>query len=189
MWTGLSAWLAHHLREKIAKQLPHLLRGTKEFVDDLRCLHWQEDMRMVKIDIKEFYMSGDPGVLSRACSELFCDETDDFQQLVAKAVDWLCRHQFVQSEFLPDLTYKVIRGSAMGLLHSGEVWDAGFWVAAERWLLNTSVRLWCSITYWRRFRDDIFAIMNNFLRFKHVFSWLRSRATLVFSSLFFAAFF
>ena len=62
MWTGLSAWLAHHLREKIAKQLPHLLRDTKEFVDDLRCLHGQDDMRMVKIDIKEFYMSGEPGV-------------------------------------------------------------------------------------------------------------------------------
>ena len=176
MWTGLSAWLAHHLREKIARQLPHLLRDTKDFVDVLRCLHWQENMCMVKIDIKEFYMSGEPGFLSRACSELFCDETGDFQQLVAKAVDWLCRHQFVQSEFLIDLTYKVIRGSGMGLLHSGEVSDAGFWVAAERWLLNTSGRRWCSITYWRRFRDDIFAITNIFLRFKHVFGWLRSRA-------------
>ena len=125
MWTGLSAWLAHHLREKIAKQLPHLLRDTKEFVDDLRSLHWQDHMRMVKIDIKEFYMSGEPGFLSRACSEIFCDETDDFQQLVAKAVDWLCRHQFVQSEFLPDLTYTVIRGSGMGPLHSIGRWFLG----------------------------------------------------------------
>ena len=41
---------------------------------------------MVKIDIKEFYMSGEPGFLSRACSELFCDETEDFQQLIAIAV-------------------------------------------------------------------------------------------------------
>ena len=131
---------------------------------------------MVKIDIKEFYMSGEPGFLSRACSELFCDETVDFQQLVAKAVDRLCRHQFVQSEFLLDLSYKVIRGSGMGLLQSGEVSHAGFWVAAERWQLNTSVRRWCSITYWRMFRDDIFAITNNFPRFKHVFGWLRSRA-------------
>ena len=66
----------------------------------------------------------------------------------------------------------------MGLLHSGEVSDAGFWIAAERWLLTTSVRQWCSITYWRRFRDDIFAITSNFPRFKHVFRWLRSRAAL-----------
>ena len=43
MWTGLSAWLAHHLR---VMKLPHLLRDTKEL------------LRMVKIDIKEFYMSG-----------------------------------------------------------------------------------------------------------------------------------
>ena len=62
----------------------------------------------------------------------------------------------------------------MGLLDSGEVSDAGF--AAERWLLNTLVRRWCSRTYWRRFRDDIFAITSNFPRFKHVFGWLRSRA-------------
>ena len=59
MWTGLPAWLAHHLREKIAQKLPHLLRDTKEFVDDLRRPHWQDEMRVVKIDIKEFYMSGE----------------------------------------------------------------------------------------------------------------------------------
>ena len=163
MWTGLSAWLAHHLRVKIEMKLPHLLRDTKDFVDDLRHLHWQDGMRMVKIDIKEFYMSRKPCFLSHACSELFCDETEDFQQLFAKAVDWLCRNQYVQSEFLPDLTYRVTRGSAMGLLHSGEVSDAGFWIAAERWLLTTSVRQWCSITHWRRFRDDaIFLVSNTF---------------------------
>ena len=66
----------------------------------------------------------------------------------------------------------------MGLLHSGELSDVDFWTAAERWLLNTSVRQWCSLTYWRRVRDDIFAITYNFHRFKHVFSWLRSRAAL-----------
>ena len=66
----------------------------------------------------------------------------------------------------------------MGLIHSGEVSDAGFWIAAERWWLTTSVRQWCSITYWRRFRNDIFAITSDFPRFKHVSSWLRSRAAL-----------
>ena len=85
-------------------------------------------------------MSGKPGFFLHACLELFCDETEDFQQLVARAVDRLCRNQYVQSEFLPDLTCRVTRGSGMGLLHSGEVSDAGFWIAAERWLLNTSVR-------------------------------------------------
>ena len=78
MWTDLSAWLAHHLRVKIEMKLPHHLRDTKEFVDDLRHLHWQDGMCMVKIDIKEFYMSGKPGFLSHAFSELFCDETEDF---------------------------------------------------------------------------------------------------------------
>ena len=163
MWTGLSAWLAHHLRVMIEMKLLHLLRDTKEFVDDLRHVHWQDGMRMVKIDIKEFSMSGKPGFLSHACSELFCDETEYFQQLVARAVDWLCRNQFVQSEFLPNLINRVTRGSGMWLLHSGEVSDAGFWIAAERGLLNTSVRKWCSLTYWRRFRDDVFATTSSFL--------------------------
>ena len=102
-----------------------------------------------------------------------------FNSLLCKSsVDWLCKNQCVQSEFLPDLTYRVTRGSGMGLLHNGEVPDAGFWIAAERWLLNTSVRQWCSSMYWRRFRDDILAITSKFPRFKHVFSWLRSRAAL-----------
>ena len=49
-------------------------------------------------------------------------------------------------------------------------------VSGERSLFNTSVRRWCSLTYWRRFRDDIFAITNTFPRFKLVFRWLRPRA-------------
>ena len=53
----------------------------------------------------------------------------------------------------------------MGLRHSGEVADAGFWIAAEMWLLITSVRQWCSFKYWRRFKDYIFAITSNFLVF------------------------
>ena len=124
---------------------------------------------MVKIDIKEFHMSGKPGFLSRACSELFCDETEDVQQLVATAVGWLCRNQYVQLEFLPDLTYRVTRGSGMGLLHSGGESDAGFWIAAARGLLNTSVRKRCSSTHWRKFRDDIFAITSNFSSFQTCF--------------------
>ena len=36
MWTGLSAWMTHHLRVKIEMKLHHLLHDTKEFVDDLR---------------------------------------------------------------------------------------------------------------------------------------------------------
>ena len=63
MWTGLSALLAHHLRVKIELHFPHLLRDTKEFVDDLRHLQWQGGMRMVKIHIKEFYMSGETRLL------------------------------------------------------------------------------------------------------------------------------
>ena len=50
---------------------------------------------MVKIDTEEFYMSGKPGFLSHVCSELFCDETEDVQRLVAKDVDWLCRNQSI----------------------------------------------------------------------------------------------
>ena len=62
----------------------------------------------------------------------------------------------------------------MGLLHSGQV---PRWFL-DRCLLNTFVRQWCSLAYCRRFRDDIFAITSSFPRFKHAFSWLRSRAAL-----------
>ena len=58
MWTSLSAWLAHHLREKIAKTLLHLLRDTKELGDELKHLHWQDEMRKGKIDIKDFTCRG-----------------------------------------------------------------------------------------------------------------------------------
>ena len=48
---------------------------------------WQNGMHKINMDIKEFYMSGKTGFLSHACSELFCDETEVFEPLVAKAVD------------------------------------------------------------------------------------------------------
>ena len=84
MWTR-SAWLTHYLRVKIEMKLPHLLRDTKEFVGDLRHLQWQNGMRFVKMDIKEFYMSRKSGFLSHACSELFCDETEDFSTAGCKS--------------------------------------------------------------------------------------------------------
>ena len=39
-----------------------------------------------------------------------------FNSWLPKSVDWLCRNQYLQSEFLPDSTYRVTRGSGMGLL-------------------------------------------------------------------------
>ena len=73
MWTGLSAWLAHHLRVNIEMKLLNLLRDTKEFVDDRRHLHWQDGMRMVKIDIKEFHMSSETRFLvTRLLGALLC---------------------------------------------------------------------------------------------------------------------
>ena len=86
---------------------------------------------MVKIDINEFYMSGEP--------DSSVMKLGIFNGWLQKAVDWLCRNQFVQSEFLPDFINRVTKGSGMGLLHSGEVADAGFWIAADRWLLPTKV--------------------------------------------------
>ena len=65
-----------------------------------------------------------------ACSELFCGESEDFQQLVAAAVDWLCRNQYVRSEFLLDLTYRVTREVSHWVYFIVAKYHAGFWIAA-----------------------------------------------------------
>ena len=60
-------------------------------------------LHTMSVAVKSFTCRVNQVSLSRACSELFCDGTEDVQQLVARAVDWLCR-RFVQSDFLLDLT-------------------------------------------------------------------------------------
>jgi len=89
-------------------------------------------MAFVKIDIKDYLMSGTREELREHGSRLL----DVEGRLVGKRViDLLLTYQFVKSDHLPHRVWQVCVGTGMGLKFSGELSDAAFFTMAEEWML------------------------------------------------------
>lgn len=63
---------------------------------------------------------------------------------------------------LPGRTWRVTRGTGMGLPHSGAVSDSALFQLAEAgWAANSRVMTRHKVVAWLRFRDDIWAVGND----------------------------
>ena len=61
-FAGLGAWLTYRLRDQFSG-LPHLLQNTDDLVQRLKTFESIVPIKLVKIDIKDCFMSGTPDVL------------------------------------------------------------------------------------------------------------------------------
>ena len=81
---------------------------------------------------------------------------------MSRSTAFLLDHQFVVSDLIPEHTYKVVRGTGMGLRHSGAVANASFLTLVEHDFVTDSMedRLHISygISHYCRFKDDSFFI-------------------------------
>ena len=117
---GLSAWLTRELQTRL-DQFDHILRDSREVVRRIRELPSLEgdDVYMVRIDIKEFYMSGTAETLSELSSKIV--EKGPRRALLKDAIQWLLQNQYIVCDRVPDLLFRVVVGSGMGQTHSGPV--------------------------------------------------------------------
>ena len=89
-------------------------------------------MAFVKIDIKDYLMSGTREELREHGSRLLDVEG---RLLGKRVIDLLLTYQFVKSDHLPHRVWQVCVGTGMGLKFSGELSDAAFFTMAEEWML------------------------------------------------------
>lgn len=174
-FAGLGAWLAYRLRKGLAAHI-HILRNTTDLVQQLKTFVSDVPIAFIKIDIKDYFMSGTREELREHGSRLLDVEG---RLLGQRVIDFLLTYQFVKSDYLPHRVWQVCVGAGMGLNFSGELSDAAFFTMAEEWMLVEPGKLetFGVLKYWR-FKDDILVIVKAecLQNFRECFQQMKQRA-------------
>ena len=111
-FAGLAMWSASQHREQL-KQFPTLYRDTRDFIQNISSLDALPEHYFVRLDIEEFFMSGDPEIL--ACDAAGLSEEGPRKRLLYEVDHFLLTHQFVTSKRHPERLWRVQKGSGMGV--------------------------------------------------------------------------
>jgi len=133
MWAfdGLAKWVDVKL-SAILSECHHIVGSTEAFAEKLRGVRVHDQHFMVRVDIEEFYMSGDcAGVAADA--SLIVNERGS-RALMREVLEFLLGNQYIESDLLPGRLRHVQLGSGMGMRHSGAVSDAALFVKCEQFL-------------------------------------------------------
>ena len=133
--------------------MPHLIKNSNDFMSKLSCVKLPVNFRFLKLDIKEFYMSGSHPLLSSKSALAVDPSLREDYCLLASAV---LNSQHVTHD---SGVYRVLSGAGMGLAASGHVADATFYHHAEKdFVLEPSIRTTYGLFFYARFKDDIFLV-------------------------------
>ena len=140
----------------------HILRDSGHMLNQLKDIPIPHRARLIKVDVKEFFMSGDhPSLTEHSFSHIADTELRDNLE---KFAYFILDNQFVSVEIgdsKPTLL-KVLLGAGMGLLCSGSIADVSFLHMAEKsYVLDPDVRAKYKLVYYARFKDDIILVMDD----------------------------
>lgn len=145
----------HRMLEKPCAEIPILCSSTDEVQRALLEVHVSPQSCLVKLDVKDFYMSGSQAEFERVCSEA-CGA---HSRLVQHALCTLLGDQFVsdgRSFFRSDA------GSGMGMPHSPNVCNLTFYYTVEFPLVGTEpLRRRHGILLYKRYHDDIIFVADS----------------------------
>ncbi|CAK0873251.1 unnamed protein product, partial [Prorocentrum cordatum] len=113
---------------------------------------------LVKLDVKEYLMSGTHDVLVQQNSKLFVGaELYRYRD----ALKCVLEDQFASTSSSSPI-FQVTCGSGMGVSCSGEVSDASLYFLAEHDMLaDTHFRFHCGLRAHFSFNDDVFAVLGD----------------------------
>ena len=157
--------VAHMLKDHL-EALPHLVRDSTDFLKHIRSLRVSVCFSLVKIDVKEYVMSGSHSMLLDEASKFF---TGAERRRFRQALRFILENQFVQL-YDSDWVHQVICGSGMGAMCSGEVSDAALYHLAEKSVLSRQYMEQVGVLAYYRFKDDILAILDGPRKDLHKFS-------------------
>eukprot|EP00959_Pyramimonas_sp_CCMP1952_P058791 1227705-Pyramimonas_sp.AAC.1 len=150
-------FLAGELRGHL-DQLPHLVKDSSVFVSRLSREIFSQAVTIMKIDIKEYYMSGTHSVLREQSSKFFHGGQ---QRRFTRVLNFILGHQCVELPGIPEHLWKVLHGSGMGMICSGEVSDSTFFqLAEEPWINDAAFFRSVGLRCYFRFKDDIIAFFD-----------------------------
>jgi hypothetical protein len=134
------------------KPIRHIVESTAEFVQRLRGIKPHPDAFTVRIDVSDFYMSGDAVSVARDASAII--PVKECRSLMDDVLLFLLSNQYVTSSLLPSRVWLTQTGSGMGLRHSGPASDAALFTRCERGWVEDEILHRHGIDMYVRFRDD-----------------------------------
>ena len=156
-YKGLSIWLSQKIRSYLRK-FDYLLKDSAFLVKDLESLDVWPTYVIVKLDIKDFFLSGNHQDLDRDTKCIFRGTE---RYVFSKVVSFLLSSQAVQHPYSGDC-YAIVTGTGMGLTHSGELADLALHSKVERhFVLDPGCREKHGIVRYYRFKDDAIAILRS----------------------------
>ena len=145
--------VANLLKPALAR-LPHLLHNSHQVVQRLSEARIPEDAFFLRIDIREFFMSGLHTQFLEFCTPLVDKK---WQNHFRALLTFILGSQYVTMEGCTDSVWQVKRGAGMGLSCSGEVCDATFYASVELALIPALPEF--SVFHYFRFKDDLMLIV------------------------------
>ena len=104
-------YVASHLREKL-QHLPHLIRDTAQLIQLIRKSPISSSSIFLKLDIKDYYMMGDPAWLARnSCAHIDDSTTQTHCKALTKVI---LENQYVKTGWSEEV-WQVKKGSGQGL--------------------------------------------------------------------------
>lgn len=154
------------------RSCPPLSRAPS-LVTKLNRLECKSDCMVYRIDINNFYLSGDPWSIAKLVASLFNEKNSE---LIYDIALFLLYEQFIESSEHPDRVFRVQHGTGMGLIHSGSVADGALHALIERdFAARADIQKRHGIICDKRFRDDILFIATS-PRLAREFFWGMQRA-------------
>lgn len=140
------------------RALPHLLLDSADLRSKLQHLRLPSGVRLIKLDVKDYFMSGRHDALIEEAPLIIADPSE--RQLIKDCLSFTLFSQYVRvPDHNVDNVWQVMIGSGMGLRGSGEISDSCLYSLSERgFALDPDVMREHGVLYYARYKDDILVL-------------------------------
>jgi hypothetical protein len=150
--------IVNRLLTPMLKNLSHIAWSSEDVQKHVAEAKVSTSSILMKFDVKELYLAGEHEQLSSRASRLLEGSTAKWAR---DCLDVILGEQFVRFRPETGSNLQVVRGSGMGMRHSGSVSDAAFHDLVEIDLLSETSRKDNGVELYVRFRDDILVVLAN----------------------------
>jgi hypothetical protein len=171
----LAKWLSRQIRDELDKETDCMFRDSVHVTKRLRGTPVPPGSKLAKVDLSDFYLSGTADELVVDVMRLF-PSRHFLNPLRHNILTLLLYFQFVKGRAAPGI-FRVAKGSGMGLIHSGDVADAAYWIRVERWIRSPRHPFYHHVHAYGRFKDDSIFVFDDFTAFRTVVDEMRSRGS------------
>ena len=170
---GLSRWVSRELQGPLTDHT-WFLTSSAQLVAGINTVAAEDSEYFVKLDVRDFYMTGTPSELKDSIKVLF--PPGPRCRLLCEAVEYLLSCGYVVSNLVPGLVFRVVRGSGMGHRLSRCIADCSFFVLGGReFAARSQVLQSFGIKRYYRYRDDVFMICSTKQGTREFFKMLRGK--------------